>query len=52
MTNSKYRPEDYPNLWWVVTRDLARCKNPDKTLAALLAVAGPILEREEGRQHE
>lgn len=46
MTNSKYRPEDYPNLWRVAC-ELARCKNPDKVLDALLAVAGDVLEQEE-----
>lgn len=36
---------NYPNLWRVAC-ELARCKNPDKVLAALVAVAPPSLEQE------
>lgn len=36
---------NYPNLWRVAC-ELAQCKNPDKVLAALVTVAGPMLEQE------
>ena len=39
---------NYPNLWRAAC-ELARCKNPDRVLAALLAVAGDVLEQEEPR---
>lgn len=49
MTTCKYRPEDYPNLWRVA-REIARCKNPDRVLNELVAVAGNVLR--EGIDHE
>lgn len=41
-------PEKYanrPNLWRVAC-ELSKFKNPDKVLAALVTVAGPMLEQE------
>lgn len=49
MTTPKYRPEDYPNLWRVAC-ELSKCKEPYKVLDLLLALAGPVLEREKEKE--